>query len=620
MLLGSALTNAAAAAKQTADGEAVFRRVCAVCHLGLAQMGPAAGVNPFGGAGLGAHAVPREMLHTYPPEAILNALTNGKMQAQGALLSDAERRAVAEYASGRAFATARPLDPAIEAGKACTDDPSMTDPDRGPGWNGWGNGVANTRFQSRERGGLVASDLPHLKLKWAFGFVNVASVRSQPAVASGRLFVASDNGEVHALNARSGCTYWSFKARAGIGSALSVGRYTDAAGATRYAVYFADRKTNAYAVDAKSGRLIWVRQVDFNASASITGSPTVYGGRVFVPVQGIGEEGRAARGDYACCTFRGSVTALDASTGALLWKTYTVGENRLRGKSKDGVALYGPAGGGIWSAPTVDARRGLVYVATGNGYAEPAQPTTDAVLALDMRTGAVRWVRQVLAGDIWVMGCEAHNPGNPTCPPTLGPDFDFSASPALARAGTRELIVLPQKSGMAFALDPDDGGRILWRYRFGHGSGLGGQWGGAIEGSRVFFGVADVLTLTPGGVHAVRLADGAPLWRDPPPKALCAQHLGCSVGQGAALTAIPGAVLSGALDGGVRAYSTRDGSLLWMFDTNRDFKTVNGVSAHGGGIDGPGPIAAGGMLYVTSGNGGIVGLPGNVLLAFGLGR
>ncbi|HUN27175.1 MAG TPA: PQQ-binding-like beta-propeller repeat protein [Steroidobacteraceae bacterium] len=618
ILMSSPLSARFAVAKPTVDGEAVFRRVCAACHLGLAQLGPAAGVNPLGGVGLGAHAVPREMLHTYPPEAILNALTNGKMQAQGALLSDAERRAVAEYASGRSFSTARPLDPAIESGKACPDEPPFADPERGPGWNGWGNGVENTRFQSRARGGLTARDLPHLKLEWAFGFVNVASVRSQPAVASGRLFVASDNGEVHALDARRGCTYWSFKARAGIGAALSVARYTSATRATRYAVYFADRKTNTYAVDAETGRLVWMRQVDSQPSASITGSPTVYGGRVFVPVQGIGEEGRAARGDYACCTFRGNVTALDASTGAILWKTYTVGENRLRGRSKDGVALYGPAGGGIWSAPTVDARRGLVYVATGNGYAEPAQPTTDAVLALDLRTGALRWARQVLAGDIWVMGCEAHNPDNPTCPPTLGPDFDFSASPALARIGARELIVLPQKSGLAFALDPDAGGRILWRYRFGHGSGLGGQWGGAIEGSRVFFGVGDVLTLTPGGVHAVRLADGARLWRDPPPKALCGAHLGCSVGQGGALTAIPGAVLSGALDGGVRAYSTRDGSLLWMFDTNRPFKTVNGVHAHGGGIDGPGPIVAGGMLYVNSGNGGIVGIPGNVLLAFGL--
>lgn len=598
------------------DGEATFRRVCAACHLGLAQTGGVAAVNPMAGAGLG-HAIPRELLHTYPPEAILNALTNGKMQAQGAALTPAERRAVAEFASGRPIG-AKPLDPATEAGTLCVSKPPMSDPERGPSWNGWGNGIANTRFQTRERGGLTAGDLPRLELAWAFGFVNVASVRSQPAVAGGRLFVASENGQVHALDARTGCTYWSYTAGAGIGTALSVGRYRRANGTHGYAVYFGDRRANAYAVDAETGREVWVRKVDTHPSASLTGSPTVYRGRVFVPVQGIGEEGQAARGEYACCTFRGSVSALDASTGTLLWKTYTVPESRARARNKSGVQMYGPAGGGIWSAPTIDPRRGLVYIATGNGYAEPAQPTTDAVMALDIRSGEVRWVRQLLANDIWVMGCDKHNTDNPACPPELGPDYDFSASPVLTRVGSAERLVLPQKSGMAFALDPAHEGRLVWRYRIGQGSGLGGQWGAAIEGGSAYFGVADLLTQTPGGVHAVRLIDGARVWHDPPPKPLCAEHLGCSVGQGAALTAIPGAVLSGALDGGLRAYSTRDGSLLWSFDCNRDFTTVNGVKAHGGGIDGPGPIVAGGMLYANCGNGGLVGLPGNVLVAFEL--
>jgi polyvinyl alcohol dehydrogenase (cytochrome) len=610
------LSRADQPAAHPADGEAVFRKACAACHVGLVQMGPMAGINPMGGAGA-THAPPREFLHTFPPEAVLNALTNGKMQAQGAALTPAERRAVAEYVTGRPLG-AKPLDPGIEAGKSCPASPPMSDPERGPGWNGWGNGVTNTRFQTRERGGLTAADLPRLELKWAFGFANVVTLRTQPAVAGGRLFVASENGQVHALDPRSGCTYWTYKARAGVATALSVSRYRAAAGPTRYAVYFADRKANAYAVDAENGHEIWVQNVERHPSASITGAPTVYAGRVFVSVQGLSEEGRGALGDYACCTFRGSVSALDASTGKQLWKTYTVDESRPLAKSKDGVQMYGPAGGGIWSAPTVDASRRLVYVATGNGYAGPPQPTTNAILALDMGTGAVRWVRQVLAADIWIMGCNAHNgPDKPACPETLGPDFDFSASPALTHAGSRDLIVLPQKSGLAFALDPSDG-RIVWRYRFGKGSGFGGQWGTAIEGGTAYFGAADLLTPTPGGVHAVKLADGSRRWSMPPPKPLCAGSLGCTVGQGTALTAIPGAVLSGAMDAGVRAYSTDDGSILWTYDCNRDFQTVNGVPAHGGGIDGPGPIVAGGMLYVTSGAGGLMGKPGNVLIAFGL--
>jgi polyvinyl alcohol dehydrogenase (cytochrome) len=614
-LTGAARMSQAAPASAHADGEAVFRRVCAACHVGLAQTGGVAAVNPMA-SGLG-HAIPREMLHMYPPEAILNALTNGKMQAQGAALTPAERRAVAEFASGRALG-AKPLDPTLESGKRCASNVPMSDPDQGPGWNGWGNGISNTRFQSRERGGLTAAELPRLDVKWAFGFVNVVAVRSEPAVAGGRLFVASENGQVHALDARSGCTFWTYQAQAGVSTALSVGRYRAADGARHFAVFFGDRKANAYAVDAETGRQVWTRKVETHRAASITGSPTVYRDRVLVPVQGIGEEGQAGRGDYACCTFRGSVSALDASTGALIWKTYTVAESEPRAKRKDGVQMYGPAGGGIWSAPTVDAKRGLVYVATGNGYAEPAQPTTDAVMALDLRTGAVRWVRQVLADDIWVMGCDRRNPDNPACPATLGPDYDFSAPPALTRVGARELLVLPQKSGMAYALDPAEQGRIVWRYRIGQGSGLGGQWGGAVEDGTAFFGVADVLTPTPGGVHAVKLADGARVWHQPPPQPLCGGHLGCSVGQGAALTAIPGAILSGALDGGLRAYSTRDGSVLWTFDCNREFATVNGVRGHGGGIDGPGPVVAGGMLYANCGNGGLVGIPGNVLVAFGL--
>ncbi len=619
LLAGSSwsLSPAATPAAHRVDGEAVFRKACAVCHVGLRQMGPMAGINPLAGAGP-AHAPPREFLHNLPPEAILTALTTGKMQAQGAALTPEERRAVAEYASGRALG-AKPLDPRIEAGTACIRSPPMSDPARGPGWNGWGNGITNTRFQSRERGGLTAADLPRLELKWAFGFVNVVTVRTQPAVAGGRLFVASENGQVHALDPATGCTYWTYKARAGIATALSVSRYRSAAGSKRYAVYFADRKANAYAVDAESGREIWMQNVEHHPFASITGAPTVYAGRVFVPVQGLSEEGRGALGDYACCTFRGSVSALDAATGKVLWKTYDVEESRPRGKDKDGVERYGPAGGGIWSAPTVDARRGLVYVATGNGYAGPPQPTTNAILALDMHTGAVRWVRQVLAGDIWIMGCNAHNgPNKSVCPSKLGPDFDFSAPPALARIGARELLVLPQKSGLAFALDPAQDGRIVWRYRFGKGSGFGGEWGTAIEGGSAYFGTADLLTSTPGGVHAVKLADGKTAWSMPPPQPLCAGRLSCTVGQGAALTAIPGAVLSGAMDAGVRAYSTRDGSILWTYDCDRDFNTVNGVPAHGGGIDGPGPIVAGGMLYVTSGSGGLMGKPGNVLLAFGL--
>ena len=605
-----------APAARPADGEAVFRRVCANCHLGITQMGAAATVDS--GPGLAAHAVPREFLRQYPPEAILNALTNGKMQAQGATLTPEERHAVAEFAANRPFGAAKAIDPALEAGKACSDGLAMRDPATGPGWLSWGNGITNDRYQGQARGGLTAADLPRLKVKWVFGYANVSSARVAPAVAGGRVFVASENGQVHALNAKSGCSYWTFKAGAGIATSPAVGDYTQPDGKKGHAVFFGDRRSTAYAVDAENGKLLWQAKVDTHPSASLTGSPTYYDGRVFVPVQGIGEESTGGHAGYSCCTFRGSVSAFDTTTGKLLWKTYTVGENHPRGKNKEGVQMYGPAGGGIWSAPTVDAKRGLVYVATGNGYADPPQPTTDAVIALDIKTGAVKWVRQALAGDQWAMGCDQHANGNAACPDTLGPDYDFSAPPAIAKVGTREVLVLPQKSGLVYALDPDDQGRILWQYRIGKGSGLGGQWGGAIENGQAYFGTGDFLTPTPGGVHAVKLSDGSRAWHMPPPQPICGERLGCSVSQGGALTAIPGAVLSGALDGGLRAYATKDGTLLWTFDTTQEFKTVNGIAGHGGGIDGPGPVVAGGMIYVGSGVGGFTGQSGNVLIAFGL--
>jgi polyvinyl alcohol dehydrogenase (cytochrome) len=575
-------------------GQATYDRACASCHSEADTGAPT-----------------RNALRAMTPEAILNALVNGKMQQQGSALSDADRRAVSE------FLAARPLGatPASTAASKCATSPAMTDPSRGASWNGWGNGTTNARYA--KDGGVTAADLPKLKLKWAFGYANINAARAQPAYAGGRLFVASENAEVHALDPKTGCTHWTFVANGGIRSALMVGPYKTA-GRSGFAVYFGDMKAYTYAVDANTGQQLWVRKVDNHPAASITGAVTVSAGRVYVPVQGLSEEGQGGRAGYQCCTFRGSVSALDASTGAVIWKTYTVDESKPRAKNKDGVQMYGPAGGGIWSAPTVDPQRGFVYVATGNGYAEPAQKTTDAVLALDMKTGAVKWVNQVTPNDLWTMGCRPENPDNPSCPATLGPDFDFSASPALTRFNGRDMLVVPQKSGMTFALDPDNEGKLLWQQRTGRGSGFGGQWGAAADDQNAYVGVGDLQSPTPGGLRALKLGTGEVAWSMEPPERLCTTSKSCRAGQGGAVTVIPGAVLSGSLDGGMRAYSTKDGSVLWTFDTNRPFDTVNGVRATGGGIEGPGAIVANGMVFFNSGYGGVLNRPGNVLLAFGI--
>jgi polyvinyl alcohol dehydrogenase (cytochrome) len=586
---------------QAPDGAAVFERACAQCH-----------VNPAPGS----RAQTREALAELAPEAIVTTLTTGNMFRQGSALSDDERRAVAAFIAGRPVGS---IPPPTGIGQCASTPPPITDAALAAGWNGWGGSVTNARYQPADKGGLSAPQVPRLTLKWAFGFPGVTSARSQPAVAGDRLFVGSENGGLYALNAKTGCTYWTFQARAGIRTAISVGPYRRAGGGSGHAVYFADGSATAYAVDAATGRQIWSRRVDDHRYAAATGSPTLYDGRLYVPTAAVGEEGRGGEATYECCTFRGSVSALDASTGEVVWKSYSIPEEpKPRSRNKSGVQTWGPAGGGIWSAPTIDEKRRAIYVATGNGYAEPAQPTTDAVLALDMDTGRIRWAAQPMPAEVWAGGCRPENPDNPNCPATQGPDFDFSQSPILAgRSNGQDVIVIQQKSGVAYAFDPDGNGALLWQYRTGRGSGLGGQWGGAADATQAYFGVADMMSPAPGGMRAVRIDSGEEGWSKPPAEKLCGTTRGCGASQGAAVTAIPGVVFSPSMDGGLRAYATDDGSIVWQFDTNRAFETVNGVKANGGAIDGPGAVVSGGMLYISSGYVSLVGRPGNVLLAFG---
>ncbi len=599
------VTAAPAAAQQPAppsaqpNGAAVFDQACASCH----QPGQTTTLTP-------------EALRALTPEAILNSLVNGKMAVQGATLADAERRAVAQFLTGRApTVTSTAADAVVNRCPAATP---TADPAGGPSWMAWGNDATQSRFAPK--GGLTATDLPTLTLKWAFGYEGATASRVQPAMAGGKLFVGSDNARLHALDPKTGCMYWTFTAESGVRSALTVGPYTSG-GRSGYAVFFGDQRAHAYAVDSVTGQQIWKRKVDDHQAAAITGALTIADGRVFVPSQGLNEEGTGGRGQAPCCTFRGSLSALDANTGAVIWKTYMVDEPKLRGKNtRSGADAFGPAGGGIWAPPTVDLARRAVYVSTGNGYADPPQPMTDAVVAMDIDTGAVKWVFQGTANDTWLGGCggRGNPPGNPGCPAVMGPDHDFSAAPMLVTVNGRQLLVLPQKSGIVHALDPDKGA-VVWQTRIGQGSGLGGQWGGASDGPNSYFGVGDYQTKDPGGIRALRSATGELVWSAAPPQPrLCAAIPRCNPSQGGAVTVIPGAVLAGSIDGGVRAYSTADGTILWTFDTNREFETVNGVKGIGASIDGSPMIVGGGMLYVNSGYGGIAARPGNVLLAFGI--
>lgn len=577
------------------DGEALFGDRCAACHTG-------------GDLEPGTPA--REDLAGFSPNFILDALNEGVMTPQAQGMSPAERVAVAEFLTDQQV-----IDQAIEiTAGLCADSTPMADPATMPFWNGWGPDVGNARFQPVA--GLTGADVGSLTLKWAFGLPGETQARAQPAVAGGRLFTGSQGGSgaVYALDAETGCTYWTFQPQAGVRSAFSIGPLP---GADGYAVYFVDRQANVYAVNADTGRQIWSTKVEESAAVRGTGALTLYENLLFVPMTGVTEENSASNPDYECCRFRGSITALETATGAVVWKTYTIPEPERRGTSTTGVPLWGPAGVGIWSAPTVDAQRGMIYAATGNAYADPPQPTADAVIALDIGTGEIRWVNQLTPGDTWIGGCGPDAADNPNCPGEVGPDFDFSASPVLARtASGRDLLVVPQKSGMAYALDPENDGETVWEYRAGPGSAVGGVWGAAVGEGLAYIAVGGYFRNDTGGIHAVDLNTGERVWFTPPQPTLCDGGRGCSAVQSAAVTAIPGGVFSGSGDGGMRFYSAEDGSILWTFDANREFETNNGVPANGGSFDGPGPVVAGRMVYMLSGNGGFVGSPGNVLLAF----
>jgi len=589
---------------EESNGLALFEEHCGKCHAATT---------------LDSRAPNRESLRERTPESILNAITLGPMAQQGRALTVEQRRQVAEYIAGRPLGTS----PSIEVPDQPNGCPvhsvaAFGDPLNGPAWNGWGADLRNSRFQPAAAAGLTADQVPRLKLKWAFGFLNASSMYGQPSVAGGRVYIGADNGFVYSLDAKTGCAYWSFHADGGVRTALSIGLVRN-----RYVVYFGDVKANVYALDAKTGRLIWRQHTDPHPIARVTGAPALVEGVLYVPVASL-EELQGGNPEYECCTFRGSIIAYDAQTGNQIWKTYTIPQEPQRTKrTLHGTQLWGPAGAAIWSAPTIDSKRGLLYAATGDAYTAPAAPTSDAVMAFDRKTGKVIWVKQLTENDAFVCGDCGDKPSrSETCPPNLGPDFDFGNSPILQTLPNgHDILVIGQKSGNGWALDPEKQGAVIWQHRVGKGSTLGGmEWGSATDGRLVYFPNADASwgPEQAGGLAAVKIESGERVWFTRPPLIPC-QGNGCVQAQAAAVTVIPDVVFSGSSNGIMRAYSTADGKIIWQYDTARKYSTVNGLAAKGGGINGPGPVIVGGMLFMGSGYAELgSGTPGNVLLAFGI--
>jgi polyvinyl alcohol dehydrogenase (cytochrome) len=589
------------------SGAALYMERCAGCHDHAT-----------------AHVPPLSAIKAMTQSAIHSSLTAGKMQTQTVGLSANELESIIAYIAPTGRSQAR-----RNLASSCSLSKKSSRLDIEDGWNGWSPSPTNDRFAAAGTTRINAATTPRLKLKWAFNLGDVTQARGQPTVVRGRVFVTTYDGELYALDANTGCTHWRFKAEGGLRSGVTLGYMTGAIGA-----FFGDTKGNIYAVNAESGRLLWATHPEAHPATNVTAAPAVYRGVVYETFSSL-EEVAGANPAYECCTFRGAIVALDASSGRLLWKTYTIPElPRPVKKNAKGVQLYGPSGAGSWSTPTIDAEKGLLYVSTGDNYSDPPSSMSDAIVAIDMYSGALRWSKQLTGGDAYNLAC----PGAENCPSANGPDVDLGQPPILLTLapGHRALIV-GQKSGVVHALNPDADGMLLWQTRVGRGGSLGGiQWGSASDGQRFYAALSDE-TIIPGdpdpaaplgvrlmldqkiggGLFALDVTTGQIVWQAKV-SACRPTQTDCSPAQSAAVTVAPGVVFSGSVDGHMRAFATRDGRLLWDYDTAHAYRAVNGGAAQGGAMDGGGPAVYRDMLFFNSGYGLWGGKPGNVLLAFSL--
>jgi polyvinyl alcohol dehydrogenase (cytochrome) len=548
---------------------------------------------------------PRASLAYRSPEAIAYALAEGAMKPMTKDLAPADIEALVVLLSGR---KPRPLpDPMAAACKPPASTFAVADED----WNGNGGSHANTRY--RDYGWLSATTVPRLQLAWSFGYPGGAG---GPAVlGGGRVFLPAGFGFVLSLDADTGCVRWAFRRPGRVVRSLAISGPTGKQ--QRPAVYFGDDQTQVTALDAITGEQLWQARVETNVLSRITGSPSVYAGKVLVPVSSI-EDPMTHVDSHACCSSRGGVVALDAATGKILWQQQHI-TGALRDMPADGTdrpAQRGPAGAATYVPLAVDERRGLVYASTAEEYGRLDPPGPYSVIAYDIATGERRWAQQFLPkGAEREAACAAI--GETDCRNV----FSMGTAPLIHTfPDGHQLLLAGQKWGYVYAMDPDDGGRVLWRSKVASGGDMGGViYGLASDGERIYVPVSDVDATEPGragSLLALDPATGKTLWRRDGPAPECNwTREGCTAAQVAAVSAVPGAVFGGFNDGWLRAFSTQDGSPLFRFDTARTFETVNGIPARGGQVSGYPVVIGRDALFVTSGASSVE-RPGNVLLVF----
>lgn len=540
-------------------------------------------------------------------------------------------------------------------------------------------GVTNiaNRAQTAEATGLTRDEMKTLDVAWVAAFPQTPTMRSQPVIIGDTIFIAAtDSGRLYALDTNTGCVKWHYVSEMTLRSSLTFAEATETSPA---AIIMGDAAGFVHAVDAKSGRRLWISNARLNEYNRITGAPVVHDGKVITPVSAI-EVNYAGADDYECCKGQGALIAFDLATGDKLWTGTTMEEAKPTRLSRTGTQQWGPSGAIIWSTPVIDAKRNVAYAGTGENVSWPATDTSDAIIAYDLDTGAKKWVFQATKADIWNYACGRRGANCDWPGEYHSPDHDFGATAMLiTRRDGSELVVAGQKSGVVWALDPDTGS-LVWSNKVGRGSANGGaHWGLAFDGELIFAPMNDPnRPPTPGenpnygpGLHALDAMTGeirwsykpnqrdcgaelpiasayapAPEWRiqpvaapvlptpriatprpttnaaSPTPSALPAAPPQrpanpCRLGMSPAPLLVDGAVVTGTTQGMLRIFDAKTGEVLFEYMTNRPYEdTVNGVEGHGGGLDSAPYIAGDGTLFVQSGYARFGEPPGNVLIAF----
>lgn len=631
LVSGKQLSNSVSRTVYPARLVGAFENGCAVCHDNSPDGRPISG-------GTAPSGMPSRFdIQNMEAEALLAVLNRPIAAHQESERfriwdSDVYKRAVVELVTGKPFggvahrkASAMP--------NRCDRPINLDDWEDQPSWNGWDPGMGINRFASEDVGGITAADLPKMQLKWVFAFPDAGVANwSQPSVVGGTLYMTSDNFFIYALDARSGCVHWSYRAQTAVRGAVKVGP-VDGVPGVRFGAYFGDMNGVVYGVNAETGEEMWTMRADDHPQAKITSAVRLdsTGERLYVPVASW-EEQPGSYVEYECCTFQGSVVAVDVTNGKKIWQTYPFPERPrpLNKTNSAGTPLFGPAGAGIWSSLTIDEKRRAIYAPTGNcnitehfgtGNVSFDGGACDSILAVDMDSGRKLWMTNLLpaSSDRDEGGCGRGPERLVNCPGYIqGPGDDVNQAIMVDLPDGRSVLLGVQESGRITALDPDDDGAVLWVAQAGDRLATNASgWGGASDGE-LFYRPLNFRD-TSGAVAAMRVTTGERVWYTELPKIEDCDLPGwgaCSSGITAAATALPGAVLTGSSEGTLRAYASSNGGILWEFPTQQRYEAVNGVPAFGGAIGATSPTIVDGMMFMGSGYSIFGSKPGNVLLAF----